>query len=231
MKYFWSIILLNTFLSLPVNSEDRAKSSPPMSSIIEVKQNFDFVPPLAGTYQLPPIKSAPGGDVIDHNNRKLELGEILDGKISILSFVYLTCTDESGCPLVLSNFFEIYDQSALLPALKNDVQLVTISFDPKRDTVEAINAFQYPISMDSDRFKKIKWTVLTTENDTSVRAILNGYSQALARNKDSDVINHVIRIYLIDKEKKVRNIYGLGTMDPRLLITDIETLLLEKTRQ
>ena len=85
--------------------------------------------------------------------------------------------------------------------------------------------------MDSDRFKKIKWTVLTTENDTSVRAILNGYSQAISRNKDSDVINHVIRIYLIDKEKKVRNIYGLGTMDPRLLITDIETLLLEKTRQ
>jgi protein SCO1/2 len=109
------------------------------------------------------------------------------------------------------------------------VQLITISFDPTRDTVDAINAFHYPISVDRNRSKKIQWSVLTTDNERYLRPILDGYSQAISKNEDTNVINHIVRIYLIDKTRNVRNIYGIGTLDPRLLITDVETLLLEGT--
>ena len=228
MKSFWSILLLCLCVGLSTNAGDTAKSKMPMSSVFEKNKSFEFVPPRPGTYKLPIIKIAQSGAVVDHNNKSLELGEILDGKISILSFVYLSCSDIDGCPLILSNFFELYHQSALLPALKNKVQLITISFDPERDTVDAINSFQHPISADPDRSKKINWTVLTTENKKSLKLILDGYSQAITRNQDTELINHIIRIYLIDKTRKVRNIYGLGTLDPRLLITDVETLLLEE---
>jgi protein SCO1/2 len=34
-----------------------------------------------------------------------------------------------------------------------------------------------------------------------------------------------LRAYLIDREKQVRNIYGLGFLDPRLLVSDVHTLL------
>ena len=75
--------------------------------------------------------------------------------------------------------------------------------------------------------KKVNWIILTTKNDKSLKPILDGYSQAITRQENSEVINHIVRIYLIDKTRGIRNIYGLGTMDPRLLITDVETLLLE----
>jgi protein SCO1/2 len=203
----------------------------PMSSVFKRSSSFDFDPPKPGTYDLPIIKIAPGGNVLDHNGQRLELRKILEDKISILSFVYLTCNDTEGCPLVLSNFFEIYDQSALLPELKNNVQLITISFDPSRDTVDAINAFYYPIAVDTDRSRKIQWSVLTTDNEKYLREMLDGYSQAISRNKDTNIINHIVRIYLIDKTRNVRNIYGVGTLDPRLLITDVETLMLERTQR
>ena len=228
MKSFWHIPLLSFCVSFSVNAGDIGKSQMPMSSVFKNNQNFEFVPPRPGTYKLPVIKRAQSGSVVDHKNKHFKLEDLLDGKISILSFVYLSCSDKDGCPLVLSNFFELYHQSALLPALKNKVQLITISFDPERDTVEAINSFHYPISVDPDRSKKIKWTVLTTENHKSLKLMLDGYSQAITRSQDSNVINHIIRIYLIDQTKKIRNIYGIGTLDPRLLITDVETLLLEE---
>lgn len=199
----------------------------PMSSVFQGGPRFDFPPPMPGAYELPVIKEAAGGKVLNHNGQRRELKEILNGSISILSFVYLTCSDAEGCPLVLSNFFEIYHRSALLPRLRDNVQLITVSFDPARDTVAAINAFHAPISADQDRSDKIRWIVLTTENENRIKPILDGYSQAVTRNNSSDVINHLVRIYLIDKSGKIRNVYGLGTLDPRLLITDIETLLLK----
>ena len=229
MKLIWSIILLSLCSIFPCIAKDKVETKTPMSSVFKRNSSFDFDPPRSGTYDLPIIKAASGGNVLDHNGKRLELKKILEGKISILSFVYLTCNDTEGCPLVLSNFFEIYDQSALLPGLKNDVQLITISFDPIRDTVDAINAFHYPISVDRNRSKKIQWSVLTTDNEKYLRVLLDGYSQAISKNEDSNVINHIVRIYLIDKNKNVRNIYGIGTLDPRLLITDVETLLIEET--
>jgi len=34
-------------------------------------------------------------------------------------------------------------------------------------------------------------------------------------------------VFLVDRKGNIRNIYGLDLIDPRLLMTDIETLLLE----
>ena len=38
-------------------------------------------------------------------------------------------------------------------------------------------------------------------------------------------IAHLLRVYLIDRQRRVRNIYGLGFLDPRLLLADVRTLL------
>jgi len=35
-------------------------------------------------------------------------------------------------------------------------------------------------------------------------------------------------VFLIDGEGKVRNIYSYDVLDPRLVVTDIRTLLMEK---
>jgi protein SCO1 len=41
-------------------------------------------------------------------------------------------------------------------------------------------------------------------------------------------IAHQLRVYLIDRQRQVRNIYNLDFLDPRLVITDVQTLLLEE---
>jgi hypothetical protein len=38
---------------------------------------------------------------------------------------------------------------------------------------------------------------------------------------------HTLRVFLIDRQGRIRNIYSSGTLDPRLILADIRTLILE----
>lgn len=38
---------------------------------------------------------------------------------------------------------------------------------------------------------------------------------------------HPLRVYLIDSRQQLRNIYSFGLLDPRLVMTDVRTMLLE----
>lgn len=202
-----------------------------LSALFPRSEAFDFDPPAPGSYALPPLKIAPDGAVLDHRARDLRLANILDGRISLVSFIYLLCSDEQGCPLALSTLFDIHQMSAYAPGLREDVQLVTLSFDPERDTPEAIDSFAYPIQMDREADKKLDWHVLTTRDLTTLQPILDGFGQAVDRSGNDDTIQHLLRLFLVDRQGRIRNIYGLGMIDPRLLMTDVETLLIEERTQ
>lgn len=217
-------------LALWWGGEDAARPGQgvPFSSRFEASEDFQFEPPAPGSYVLHRIKRAPEGEVLDIHGASRRLSEITGGKISLVSFVYLNCGDINGCPLAMATLFDIYDTSVKIPGLREDVQLVTISFDPERDTVEAIEAFAYPVTVDADKSKKLGWEVLTTGGEDALQPILDGYGQVVDRSPDQEQISHLLRVYLVDREGWIRNIYGLGLIDPRLLMTDVETLLMEE---
>ena len=41
-------------------------------------------------------------------------------------------------------------------------------------------------------------------------------------------MQHVVKVFLVDGEGGIRNIYSTGTLDHRLLVLDVETLLLDE---
>lgn len=200
----------------------------PLSSVFDSSEEFQFEPPEPATYVLHKIKTAPDGNVLDIYGNSRTLSQITKNKISLVSFVYLNCGDINGCPLAMATLFDIHDTSINLPELRGEVQLLTISFDPDRDTVEAIESFAYPVTSDSAADKKMEWHVLTTSGQEALQPILDGYGQVVDRSPDQEQINHLLRIYLVDRTGQIRNIYGLGLIDPRLLMTDVETLLIEE---
>ena len=207
---------------------DVSGNRPPIASVFESSEEFQFDPPAPGSYVLHRIKAAPDGEVLDRLGNATTLSEITRGKISLVSFVYLNCGDINGCPLAMATLFDIHDTSIKLPGLRDEVQLITISFDPERDTVEAIDAFAYPITSDASASQKLEWHVLTTTGQEALKPILDGYGQVVDPSPDQEQINHLLRMYLVDREGQIRNIYGLGLIDPRLLMTDVETLLMEE---
>ncbi len=210
----------------------RALSDPPpapsgLAAVFPRSATYDFEPPRPGSYTLPVIKRSPEGRVVDHRGQVRRLGRILEGRYSLVSFVYLLCGDENGCPLALGTLFDIHEASAALPGLKSKVQLVTLSFDPARDTPEALASFAFPVLNDSEAADKLDWHFLTTRSLEELQPLLDSFGQVVDRSGDSDTLNHLLRLFLVDDRGRVRNIYGLGMIDPRLLMTDIETLLIE----
>ena len=62
---------------------------------------------------------------------------------------------------------------------------------------------------------------------------MDGYGQYVVREYDSKGqftggFSHVLKVYLVDPERKVRNIYSTSFLYPELIINDIKTLILEK---
>lgn len=227
-----SVVIITLLIAIAVGVFAWFSTSSPtdhksIATLFPMGDEFDFEPPVAGSYKLQSIKPAPDGLVMASDGAKQDLSDILAGKISLVSFVYLMCGDVNGCPLATSTLFDVYHHSQQAPVLHDNVQMLTISFDPERDTVEAIESFSYPILSDEEADKKIVWRVLTTENLTALNPILDGFGQVVDRSNDEERLNHLLRMFLVDRHGKIRNIYGLGLIDPRLLMTDIETLLLE----
>ncbi len=43
-------------------------------------------------------------------------------------------------------------------------------------------------------------------------------------------LNHTLRVFLIDRAGRIRNIYSSGTLDARLVLADVRTLMMESAQ-
>jgi cytochrome oxidase Cu insertion factor (SCO1/SenC/PrrC family) len=77
------------------------------------------------------------------------------------------------------------------------------------------------------------WHFLTTWKESFLAPILNGMYVPAQREFDdqgqeTDVITHLLKVFLIDKEGWVREIYTTSFLNPDVIMEDIGTLLLEE---
>src|SRR6058998_758977 len=120
---------------------------------------MDFVPPPAGSYPLHPIMRAPDGAVLDLDGRRQPLRHFTSGKITLLGFMYASCSDPHGCPLAYQVFHTVRHRVATRPELRDRVRLVSLSFDPARDTPRAMRSYMAGVAPAA-----VEWAFLTTES-------------------------------------------------------------------
>ena len=182
-----------------------------------------------GTYQLPEIKPAGGGMVLDERGRPHELKYLLGGHLTILAFIYTRCGDL--CPLATMRMAQLKDQAE--QSAVRDLRLITMSFDPDHDTPERMaefaEAWRGPEAVSGT------WLFLTAPSRQAIKPLLSAYGQPLAPRADkgdgSGSISHLMRVFLIDEHGVVRNIYSPDFLDPRLLLNDLLTLELERNKR
>ncbi len=193
---------------------------------------FDFETPRPGSYRLPVVKPAADGAVLDAAGRTRRLRDVMSGRLVILSFIFTRCSDARGCPLATAVLHQIHAATAGDPELVRHVKLVTLSFDPGNDTPETMAKYG---RVATTRETRSPWDFLTTPSEKELAPILAGYGQLVQRPAGPPAPgvataspSHLLRVYLIDRQQRVRNIYGLDFLDPRLLMADVQTLLLEE---
>jgi protein SCO1/2 len=207
-------------LAAPAGASSRADEPPRM----------DFVLPKPGTYQLQRIMRAPDGTVLTVDGQPGKLSRFTRGRITLLGFIYTTCTDPQGCPMAYRVFDTLKDEIRATPALKDKVQLVTLSFDPARDSPEVMK--RYAGSQVEDE-GGLRWYFLTTPSVQELMPLVEGFGQDVQYAVDTKAgrpirqLSHVLKVFLIDRAGDVREIYSSTFLHPEAIIGDIQTLLME----
>jgi cytochrome c peroxidase len=189
--------------------------------------DLEFTPPKAGTYRLPPLGIAADGPIIASNGEAARLHDLLGGKITILSFIFTRCSDVNGCPLATYVLRNVQDRVAADPTLRDEVRLVSMSFDPAYDTPATLDAY-------AARFRKpgFDWRFVTSRNEAELAPVLEAYGQSVVPDVDESgnrlgSMSHILRVYLIDRERRIRNIYSVSFLHADVVANDVRTLLIE----
>ena len=192
----------------------------------------DFVPPAPGTYTLHRIMAAPEGRVLGVDGRPQPLSRYTRGQITLLGFIYTTCTDPEGCPLAYRVFDALKEAIVATPSLHGKVRFVTLSFDPARDSPDVMRQYAGSRAVENDG--GLRWYFLTTRSARELLPLVEGFGQDVRITFDRSggrprrELSHVLKVFLIDRAGDVREIYTSTFLYPRLVLNDIETLLMEE---
>jgi cytochrome oxidase Cu insertion factor (SCO1/SenC/PrrC family) len=189
----------------------------------------EYDAPVPGTYALPVIKPAADGEVVNSQNHSLHLRELTRGRVTVMSFIYTRCAATKACPYATGVLMQLHQQSQADPALAKGMRLISMSFDPAGDTPERMAECS---TLSRTARPAAEWQFVTTRSQAKLQPILDAYGQAVNKrsnpNDPQGPLYHILRVFLIDAEGNVRNIYSSDTLDPRLVLADVKTLLSER---
>jgi protein SCO1/2 len=192
------------------------------------------IPPLAmpspGSYKLNRIKQVPFSVVRGGDSAIPSLvSRYTQGKITLLAFFYGQCRDPMGCPLAWATFEDVRERLSSQLDLSNKAQLVFFSFDPKRDTPQVLGLFDRAYN---SKEQIVKWHFISAWNEFFLQKTLQDFGQAIADGTQDEnvLINHLLKVFLIDREGWIREIYTSSFLTPDAVMTDIRTLVLEEGR-
>jgi len=187
--------------------------------------SLEFTAPIPGSYKLPILGIASDGNVLDTQGKPLTLHSLMGDKITLLSFIYATCSDVNGCPLATAVFNKIKLRLKKEPTMAEHLRLITLSFNPEHDTPETMKHYGAAF-----QDQGVEWHFLTTQSEQTLQPILAHYKQNIQKVYNTEgqftqTFSHILRVYLIDKNQRIRNIYSVNFLHPDTLINDIKTLL------
>lgn len=187
---------------------------------------IDYVANAPGSYRLERIQQSPDGVVLDGAGRSHRLADRLRGKVTLLTFFYSYCTDPWGCPFAADLMNGLRSRIGADASLRHRVRFVSISFDPSHDTPEVLR-------LQTGGNQGFDWRYYTTRSVRELLPLLDGFGQDVSVEADASgrparTLNHMLKMFLLDRHGTVREIYSLEYMAQAVVFNDIATLVLEE---
>jgi protein SCO1 len=168
--------------------------------------------------RLPAIQPAGDFALVDQDGKPLAMKD-LKGQVLLVGFVFTTCT--GSCPATTQRMVLVQEGLQKKDLFKKGVRLVSISLDPTRDRPEVLRDYMKLNTIDGKT-----WSFLTGPFD-DVKKAHKAWGM-WAKPAANGQLDHPSRIFLVDRQGQVREIYNLDFMRPRWVVEDIEYLLSEK---
>jgi len=177
--------------------------------------------------------TAPAFTLTDQLERPVR-SDMFRGKVVVANFIYTSCTDI--CPLLSTQMQALQERLRQENLLGKEVQLLSFSVDPVRDTPAVLRTYAERHKADPDA-----WRFLTGPEETVKPLIVDGFHlgvQALppptatngahsdsAATGEAYEVMHSGRFALIDQQGHIRTYYDGQDLDLERVLRDIRGLL------
>lgn len=175
---------------------------------------------------------APAFALIDQLGRPVS-SEEFRGKVVIANFIYTHCRDT--CPLLSLRMQALQERLQEEKLLGGQVQLLSFTTDPARDTPDVLRAYA-----ERHRADPQAWRFLTGPEGEMVRIVVEGFKLGVqevplseatphthadgAEHEAYDVM-HSNRFVLIDRQGRIRVYYDGLDLDAEQVVRDVRQLL------
>ena len=177
-----------------------------------------FCLPRASAAALPVIRTAPPFTLTTQDDKPLGLAD-LRGKVVLVNFVFTTCN--GTCPATTSRLGGVAAELRRQGLFEKDqVRLVSITLDPKRDTPKALRRYRELYDVQGDH-----WSFLTGP-EADVGKVMAAWGM-WAKPAKNGQLDHPSRVFLLDARGRVREIYSLQFLKTAWVLEDVRELLNE----
>lgn len=152
---------------------------------------------------LPRIRLAPGFSMTDQTGERLT-SEDLRGDIVLYSFAYASCGEE--CDRGNATMRGVQERLSEVDLGGADMRFVTVSFDPERDSSDALTAYATTIGADGDT-----WTLAAPAPDLAKSIIGSGF-RTWYEERDDGTFAFDPTLVLVDGWGVVRGEYRYQTL-------------------
>jgi protein SCO1/2 len=167
------------------------------------------------------IQPAPDFALTTQKGETLRLAD-LRGKVLLVSFIFTTCN--GTCPATTHRMCQVQEALKARGLFKEDrVRLLSITLDPVRDTPEVLKRYMQLYDADP-----AVWSFLTGPASQVERTIAAW--GMWARPAANGQLDHPSRVFLVDRQGQIREIYNLTFLKPAWVVEDVEMLVREGAR-
>lgn len=144
---------------------------------------------------IPSYGVLPSFELVDQDAQAFGSAQ-LAGKIWIADFIFTSCP--GPCPIISTRMSELQK-----PLERTDIQLVSFTVDPEKDTPEVLRAYAEKLHARSNR-----WAFLTGSRDAIYALTRDGFKLAVSDGSEEEGIPvHSTRIVLVDRRGAIRGYY------------------------
>lgn len=165
------------------------------------------------------IREAPDFQLISQDHKSVRLKDS-NGHVRLVSFIFTTCS--GSCPETTNRLARA--QQALeerKPDKWENVQFLSISLDPRRDTPDVLRSYMKLYNLRPEH-----WSCLTGTEEVIAKTLHEW--DMWAKPAANGQLDHPSRVFLLDRQGRIREIYNLSFLKPKWVLEDLESLLKEK---
>lgn len=195
-------------------------------------ENIGIIAAPSADQPAPPInenfaqvgKEVPNFTLTNQDGERVSMNDFR-GKATAVTFIYAQCPLPEYCILMSKNFSDLANQLQD-SELKDQIRLLSISFDPERDTPEKLK--QYGLGYLGKDSKATDFEVwqLATGKDKEVREIADFFGLRYEIDeKDKTQFNHSLRTAVIAPDGKVTKVFSGNDWTNGELLRELQATL------